>query len=584
MFCPCRSAGRVPVEPPRLRTSRTPWIVLGASLLFVAIAAIATRSWIREREDARTAHDVEETVATVERRMDAYVATLRGAAGLFAAVGEVDRATFRRYVDRQRLALLPGVQGIGWSRRFTEASEWQRAVRDAGLEVDPEPDAGTGERHAILYLEPLDVRNRAALGYDMSSDPARREAMEAARDAGFAVCSQRVRLVQEIDEHVQPGFLIYVPVYRGVVFPPTIELRRELLVGHVYAPFRAHDLFEAIIGRPPNLRVEVFDGESTAADALLYASDEGPSSRSVTERVHIAQRTWTVRVSPRHDATGLATVAGAVVATVGLVLSLLLFYAVRREAIAHGAAQQALAVEARDAQLRETFMGVLGHDLRNPLAAILMGAKLLLRRSDVTPELRPVLERIVSSGERASRMVSQLLDLTRVRVGTGIELRRDRVELPALLRDVAGELEGVHKRRVEVDVAPDLRIECDPDRLAQVVSNLLGNALTHGAPETPVRVEAVRIETGRTDGSVRIAVVNGGGPIPPEVARSLFDPFVRGTEGGRPRSEGLGLGLYISDQIVRAHGGSLVLQQPDGEIAFVITLPIDATIGRGEAR
>ena len=546
----------------------------------MAIAAIATRSWIREREDARTARDVEATVATVERRMDAYVATLRGAAGLFAAVGEVDRATFRRYVDRQRLSLLPGVQGIGWSRRFTEVAEWQRAMRAAGLEVEePAPDASDRERHAILYLEPLDVRNRAALGYDMASDPARREAMEAARDAGFAVCSRRVRLVQEIDQDVQPGFLIYVPVYRGVVFPPTLEQRRELLVGYVYAPFRARDLFQAIIGQPPTMRVEVFDGESTSADALLYASDDGPSSRSTTERVSIAQRTWTVRVSPGHGDTGLATVAGAVVATVGLVLSLLLFYAVRREVIARGAAQQALVVEARDAQLRETFTGVLGHDLRNPLSAILMGAKLLLRRSDVTPEQRPVLERIVSSGERASRMVSQLLDLTRVRVGTGIELRRTRVELPALLRDVAGELEGVHKRAVAVDVAPDLWTDCDPDRLAQVVSNLLGNALTHGAPDAPVRVEA-----DRTDGSVRIAVVNGGGPIPPDVARSLFDPFVRGTEGGRQRSEGLGLGLYISDQIVRAHGGSLVLQQPDGEIAFVITLPIDATIERGEAR
>jgi signal transduction histidine kinase len=237
-----------------------------------------------------------------------------------------------------------------------------------------------------------------------------------------------------------------------------------------------------------------------------------------------------------------------------------------------------LAQRERDARLTEaeralnfseTFVGILGHDLRNPLGAIVTTADVLLRQDANARVTRP-LQRIRNSADRMARMIEQILDFTRARIGGGIPLERRSVELQTLATQLVEELEGAAPVPVALNVRGDTRGEWDPDRLGQVLSNLLANAIEHGEPNAPIRVEI----DGSAPEAVRIEIWNGGA-IPEALQPTLFDPFRRAT-GSRTveQAKGLGLGLYIVQQVVLAHGGTIDLQSTASDgTRFLITLP-----------
>ena len=234
----------------------------------------------------------------------------------------------------------------------------------------------------------------------------------------------------------------------------------------------------------------------------------------------------------------------------------------------HQRARDALSEERRTAELREQFIAVLGHDLRSPLASVVTGAGFLLELDPGVTE-RIILERIHSSGERMARLIDDVLDFARGRMGGGIPVAPEEVEdVPALVREVVAEVTGGNPERAVLTECRDPGPAClDRARAAQLLSNLVANALEHGPPDEPVQV----LVDG-TDSLVRFAVTNGGDPIPPELMPRLFHPFVRGS-ASRPRS-GLGLGLYIASEIARAHGGSLhVSSTPETGTTFTAVLP-----------
>jgi signal transduction histidine kinase len=218
-----------------------------------------------------------------------------------------------------------------------------------------------------------------------------------------------------------------------------------------------------------------------------------------------------------------------------------------------------------NARVQEQFNGVLGHDLRNPLTAILMGAATLQRRALSETDAKTV-ARIQSSAERMRRMIDQLLDLTRIRSGGGIPVERKRLDLAEVTRAVAEELEMAYpERTLQVEVHGDTSGMWDPDRLAQAVSNLVGNALEHGDANQPV---VVRV-SGEPE-RVVLAVHNSGDPIPKGLLPTLFEPFRR-AKGSNP--SGLGLGLFIMQQIVVAHDGSIDVESTAEGTTFTVTFP-----------
>jgi signal transduction histidine kinase/DNA-binding response OmpR family regulator len=235
--------------------------------------------------------------------------------------------------------------------------------------------------------------------------------------------------------------------------------------------------------------------------------------------------------------------------------------------------RQARAADAeRAVRFSEAFVGVLGHDLRNPLSAITTAASLLEVRADSEKIARPV-GRILVSAERMERMISQLLDFTRVRLGRGIPLHREPVELAEVALSVMEDLQPQYGHRIQLECVGDLAGTWDPDRLTQLLCNLTGNACQHGAAGTPV---ILRLEGSAAD-AVRIEVRNQGA-IPPHLMPVIFEPLrltrPDGRQEKREGTSGLGLGLYISQQIAVAHEGTIGVDSNEGEgTRFAVDLP-----------
>lgn len=220
------------------------------------------------------------------------------------------------------------------------------------------------------------------------------------------------------------------------------------------------------------------------------------------------------------------------------------------------------------AGLREMFIAILGHDLRNPLGSIGMAAGLLLQRGHLDDEDARTVARIVRAAQRITRMVTQLLDLTRARLGGGLAIEPTPTDLREICRNVVEEFDAP----IHLEVEGDVTGTWDGDRVAEVVSNLTGNAVEYAAPETAVIVKA------RADGAeVVVEITNHGEPIAADQLPFIFEPFRRARHGEKSKSSNLGLGLYIAHEIVLAHGGTLTAHSGDGTTTFVMRLPRLAT-------
>jgi hypothetical protein len=218
-------------------------------------------------------------------------------------------------------------------------------------------------------------------------------------------------------------------------------------------------------------------------------------------------------------------------------------------------------------KFRDQFIGVLGHDLRTPLGAITAGAALLALPEDNPQRRSWVVTRIMNSAQRMERMIGDLLDVTRARLGGAIPLKQREVNLQQVCEEAIIEIRIRHPEAVvQLEVAGDLQGQWDPDRLVQVVSNLVGNAIQHGGG-TVVTVTAAQ------DGdAVRLTVHNGGPPIAPDVLPTVFEPLARGREEAEGHS--IGFGLFIARVIVSAHGGNIqASSSADTGTTFVVTLP-----------
>jgi hypothetical protein len=221
---------------------------------------------------------------------------------------------------------------------------------------------------------------------------------------------------------------------------------------------------------------------------------------------------------------------------------------------------------------REQFIGILGHDLRTPLSAIIMGSTLLAASTTADARDTKIAARILNSGTRMNRMIADLLDLTRTRLGDGIPVTRVASDLALVCAQVLAELEIVHPEcPLLFRPTGTLYGDWDADRLNQLLSNLISNALQHGKSECPVTLTA----DGTHEAYVTLTVHNEGESIPAKLLGTIFDPMVRRpTAGGDRNVTGLGLGLYIAREVVLAHGGNIAVTSDDTNgTKFVVELP-----------
>lgn len=256
------------------------------------------------------------------------------------------------------------------------------------------------------------------------------------------------------------------------------------------------------------------------------------------------------------------------------------------EAIDQALAESVARYEQMVKQSQNMFLAILGHDLRNPLGTVVTGSSFLMQANDIPPRYVLVATRMFNSAKRMSKLINDLLDFTRTHLGPGIPIRVKQGSMIMLCEEVVNELRTFHpEQMIELHTGPQLEAIFDEGRIAQVLSNLIGNAIQYGSADAPVTVDV-----SGTDSDIVIKVNNRGTPLAPEQVSGIFDPLVRLAAAAKTDSDymertSLGIGLFISRQIVHAHGGAIsVASTLEEGTTFEVSIPrLPKGFGKAEA-
>jgi signal transduction histidine kinase len=600
-----------------------PAVVALSTLLLTAIAAYYLNLTARNNDTLRFKTAVQQTHNTLQDHIETYITLLYAGKGLLATRPSITRQEFHAFAEELQLRhQYPGIQGIGFSQRATasEKNALLSQMQQQGQPLTIRPGHPRSEYHIIVYLEPLDQRNRAAIGYDMFTESVRRAAMEQARDTGVPALSGRVTLVQEIYQKKQAGFLIYVPVYNNGVTLTTVAERRAKLRGFVYSPFRADDFIHGILGDRENPLVDlrIYDGTQIRAESLLHNSAQYRSqSRSslhpvftTTTVLQIADRSWTILYTARPILTQTSERRFLpFLLFLGGLISLTLYSLTRSQVQARVAAEQALSnlqqseqalraanineqsarAEAEAAnRLKDEFLAVLSHELRTPLSPILGWAKLLQVKKFDQAQMQKALVAIEHNAKIQAQLVEDLLDISKI-LQKKLTLNAQPVDLVEVITAAietlqpAVEAKAIHLNTVLEDVG---KVLGDANRLQQIVQNLLSNAIKFTPQDGTIQIELKKqiihpqFTPVRLDSTLKtyaqISVTDNGKGFAPEFLPHLFESFRQEDSKTTRQFGGLGLGLSIARQLTELHGGTIQAESPgEGRGAtFRVLLPL----------
>ena len=283
---------------------RIVFVVVGLSIFFSLGVWFTSKNYYDNLTKEKFETNVLENLDRIEKRMSSYKSVLQSGIGFFHGSDDVTRHEWHDFISAIDIKKnYPGIQGIGYSVMLApdDVKSIEMKMRKEGFTGFVVKPAGKREQYsAILYLEPLDIRNQQAIGYDMFSEPVRRAAMQRAIDTGLPSISGKVTLVQEIDADVQAGMLMYLPLYKKGASIKTVQERRQALIGFVYSAFRMNDLMNKLVLEKSILNFEIYDGSDTSDEHLLYRSFK-PSSYvskyNVEKKLTIDNRTWVIHLS-----------------------------------------------------------------------------------------------------------------------------------------------------------------------------------------------------------------------------------------------------------------------------------------------
>ena len=566
-----------------LRLLRAPRLLFAGAAIVTVVVAYASYRAVSEEMRFGFERSAMQVRDLVRFRMQTYINALNQAKGFFVANrNRVSREAFHQYVQGIELFKhYPGIQGIGYAHRVaaSDLAKHEAQVRAAGFKsYRVWPQATGADYFPILYLEPFDWRNQRAFGYDMFTERVRHAAMQAAWNSGRAAASGPVTLVQETETDPQPGFLIYVPLYRST--PLTIADRPALLQGFVYAPFRAHDLFSEIFKQTGGRRwaytaVRVLDADGTPL--YIREVDAGIHSKPLfrqTWALDIAGRPWHLEVSEyRASDTLFAFLLPILILLFGFTLSFMLYRIARYTAERHRMQDELL--RTRNLESIGVLAGGIAHDFNNILTAIV--GNISLARLHLPP--RDAAQELLDEAEKAlwrARALTQQL-LTFAKGGSPI---KQTASLAEVLEETATFTLRGATARLQLRIAPDLwPAEFDRGQISQVINNLVLNAnqampaggtIAIGAENRGIREgEVASLVAGDY---VRIEVSDAGTGIAPENIERIFDPYFTTKE------KGSGLGLATSYSIIKRHAGAIQVHSRLGHgTRFTLYLPAKRT-------
>ncbi|RZT10377.1 Signal transduction histidine kinase [Duganella sp. CF402] len=586
-------------------------IGVGLTVAVWHLLSVSTERRAQEQFDAECA----DIAKRINRRMVLYESGLRGAQALFKAQQDPTRDQWRDFVEGMDLRNnFPGVMGLGYGMflRADQRAATEHDIRNQGYEDfriwnNNHGANDNGMSVVVMYLEPFSGRNLRAFGYDMMSEPMRRNALLQAARSGMPAMTGKVVLVQDELKEGLPGFLMYFPVYRkqAQLRPGASEAQRmAALQGFAYSPIRADELMQDLLGPADRtVRIEIFDGAAAAPEALLYANEreaadaqQYPNPYLRTIPLELLHHQWTLRFTSQPSfENAIDRQKSHIVLLAGVIISLLFFGVVRaltaRQAYATALARQMTGalrdsesslIAARDqaeaaSRAKSEFVANMSHEIRTPLNAVL-GMTHLLSNTSLSQDQLKYVEMIRSSGNSLLSILNDVLDFSKIEAGR-MELSPAPFQLSAILEAAATIMTvnaGEKDLELAIGVEPGVpqSLLGDGHRLQQVLVNLVGNAIKF----TEKGSVSVLVELAQAPATLRFTVRDSGIGIAADNLAQLFAPFSQADASMTRRFGGTGLGLAISRRIAALMGGAIdVRSTPGVGSEFMLTVPLQAS-------
>lgn len=517
------------------------------------------------------------TTNLIENRLSSFADVLEATRGLYIASESVSREEFYLFVKAlQPEVNYPGVQGIGFSL-IVKPESLPNHIKEIRREGFPDykikPEGKRDIYTSIIYLEPFKDRNLRAFGFDMYSESVRRKAMQTSCDSNKIVISGKVELVQETDHLKQPGFLMYLPVYKKHSKLETVEDRRKNIIGWVYSPFRMNDLMTSILGMNiQDIDVEIFDGAEKKGDALMYDSNPNYGNRNSSKmhfetNLNIGEHYWKVCINSTSEMESRLDwrkpeYIGSIFGFCSLLFVLLTQLLVKGR-------EKALAMS----KTKDKFFSIISHDLRSPFNGFLNLTEIFAEQPEALSkdELKSLGAELNKAAQNQYRLLNDLLNWAKIQ-------KDNFVFNPATLNlfeevnsvftfyEISAKQKGINLLN---EVEENISIYFDHDMLSVVLRNLISNSIKFTESGGYIKV------TAKQNGNrVFVSVSDNGTGIKSEDIIKLFRIDHRFTTLGTREEKGTGLGLTLCREIIERNGGKITVESEPGKgSTFNFSLP-----------
>jgi signal transduction histidine kinase len=575
----------------RENKTRFPFLVLAVSIFLTLGITYNFYQSSLNKDTARFNNQVNRVQSAIENKISLYTALLKGGRGFVESAAELNRESFATYIqslDLERNHI--SVQAIGFSKVVLpqDREALTAKMRAEGIEdFKIFPDSERNAYQAVIYIEPFNEQNRKLIGFDMSSETNRREALIRAADSGMPSASAKINLLQNGDAPSQTGFLICLPIYENGKIPATVEERRKNLIGYIYSPFRSADFLDEIqkSTNTSDIAIQIYDGEPVAENLLSQTSFENnPKSLDRISKDQSTEftrsyvgRTWTVKYDSLPAFSEQSSIGWTpLIFLIGIVGSFLLFgmtywetsARLKLETVAarltdsEAQKQKLLENEQKARHLAEQanstkdeFIAVVSHELRTPLNAIAGWTKILRTENLSANTKNLALEKINKNLRLQTKMVEELLEYSQILSGN-VNFKEKQINFSDLFEDISQSIEFLAREK-NVEFIKDNGLNGhlilgDEDKIRIVIYNLLTNAVkfTDSGGKVETRVFSL-------DKTVQMTVRDTGKGISSEFLPQVFDRFSQADTSSTRNYGGLGLGLTISKHIVKAHKGTI---------------------------
>jgi signal transduction histidine kinase len=589
-----------------------PYFVLLLSVILTIGATILFHQSAKSKDSVRFSNSVNRIHFSMENRIGLYVGFLKAGRGFIESSNDLNRKTFTNFVESLELEKnYVGAQGIGYTKTI-RSNDREKLIADMKAEGFEKfnifPATEKDIYQPVIYLEPTTDRNDKAIGFDMLSEENRAAAMQRARDTGIASATAKVVLIQENDEDKQFGFLIYMPIYKTGELPQNVEARSQNLQGFIYSPFRAQNFLKDVQKNAGinDLAIKIYDGDAiadnllaqTITDDIQNLTGQISGSYSTENEIEVGGRRWIIQYDTLPAFAMQSSVSWTpLIFLCGLIFSLLLFGMTYWESATRAKLQETandladsekqiqglLEKEQEARRIAETanttkdeFISVVSHELRTPLNAIAGWARILKSEelSNTTKEL--ALQKIEKNLRLQTHLVEDLLSYSQL-VSSDENLEKAEIDCSEIFESVYREIEPVAEKK-GILISKDNRLDKqkilgDAEKIKIVFINLLSNALKF----TPSKGN-IKAQIGQTDNCIEFVIEDSGRGIEAEFLPRIFDRFSQHDSSTTRKYGGLGLGLAVSQHIIKLHNGTIEAKS-EGEnkgSTFSVKIPLYA--------